>query len=146
MCFKQDAIDAPSRIETFWCNNLPRGGGMSWWQLATLIIFVGFLSCDVSDLEVFFLVVDWVIFDTLSSEIPERLSSVIIWHGRDMSWWKWDTLIIYVGFLNLDGPDLEGFVSDFDFLISKRPSSSTSLSGEEIWLWCNIWSKNAMSL
>ena len=101
---------------------------MSWLQLANLIICVGFQRRDVLELEMLFLEVDWVIVKILSSETPSRPSVITICQGWGMSWWKWATLIIYVGFIKLDGPDLEGMVSDVELVISKSPSSSTSFS------------------
>ena len=59
--------------------------GMSWWQLDTLIICVGFWSRDVLDLEILVLEVEWVIIKMLSTETPSRSSDVTICQGWDMS-------------------------------------------------------------
>ena len=80
---------------------------MSWWQLATLIICVGFRKLDVLDLEIFFSEIDWAIFENLSSAMPSKPSAVTIFQVRGMSWWKWATLISCVGFRSHDGSELD---------------------------------------
>ena len=80
--------------------------------MATLVICIGVLSRDVLDLEMFFSGVDWVIVEMLFLATPYILSDVKIFQGWDISWWKWSTLIICVGFRKLYGLDLESFVLD----------------------------------
>ena len=66
MWFAQDASHCLARIETGWCENL---AGV-WHELVktiTLIICVVCRSHDASDLEVWFLEVDWVSFENSSS-------------------------------------------------------------------------------
>ena len=65
----------PSDAEIF------QGWDMSWWQVDTLIVFVGFLSRDVLDLGVLFFGVEWVVFEILSSATPSRLSNAKICQG-----------------------------------------------------------------
>ena len=83
---------------------------LSRWQLATLIICVGFLGRDDLDLLIFSSEVDCVIVEILSSETPSRPDVVKICQGRAVSWWKWTNLVRCVGFRKLDGSDLEGLV------------------------------------
>ena len=107
-----------------------QGKGMGWFQMVTLIIFIWVLSRDVLDLGILFSEVYWVIVKMLFLATPSRLHDVIICQGWDMSWWKWSSFIICVGFLKIYGSELEGLVLDVDLVISKSPSSSTSFSGE----------------
>ena len=81
MWFAQDEKYSLTRTKNFSSNKLT-GLVMSWWQLATLIICVGFQSRDVSYLEI------------LSSEVEWTT----ICQGRGMSWWQLSTLIICVCF------------------------------------------------
>ena len=104
-----------------------QGWGMSWWQLDTLMICIGFWRRDVLDLEMLFLEVDWVIVSILSSSTAYRPSIITIFQGKGMSWCKWSILVSYVGFWKLDGSDLKGLFLDVDLVITKIPSSSTSL-------------------
>ena len=85
---------------------------LSRWQLATLIICVGFLRRDVLDLLTFSSEVDCVIVEILSSGTPSRPDVVTIFQGRGMSCRLWANLVRCVGCRKLDGSDLEGLVLD----------------------------------
>ena len=124
MWFIQYVINFPAIVDTSDVK-IFQGRDMSWWKRENLIIFVGFLSCDVLDLEVLFLEVYWLNIEMLSSATPSILYDTTILQGRDMSWWQWATLVIYVGFQKLDGSDLEGLVLDVNLVISESLSSST---------------------
>ena len=80
-----------------------KGWGMSWWQLATLIICVGFQRCGVLELDMIILEVDWEIF----------------FQGGGMSWWQLTTLTICVGFWRRDISDFEMLFLEFDWVIVK---------------------------
>ena len=95
----------------------------SCWQLSTLITCVGFRRHDVSDSEMLFLDVDWVIVKILSSATPPRPYVVTICQVRVMIRWQLPTLVSCVGFRKLDGSDLEGLVSNVDLVSSERNSS-----------------------
>ena len=55
-------------------------------------------------------------------------------------------MISCVGFQKIDGSDLEDLVSDVDLVISESPSSSKSLSLEEIRYWWVYESEFSMIL
>ena len=55
--------------------------------------------------------VDWVIVKIIYSATPLIPAVVTIFQVRGMSWWKWANLVSCVGFLKLDGSDLEDLVS-----------------------------------
>ena len=84
---------------------------MSWWQLTSLIICFGFQSCDVFDLVILFLEVDWV--------------TICQFLGRN--WWQLDTLIICVGFQSNDALDLEMLFLEVDWVIFLMFSSAIPL-------------------
>ena len=66
------------------------------------------------------------ICEMLSSAMPSRPSDATIYQWRDISWWQLATLIICVGFFNLDGSDLEGLVLDVDLVIIEHLYSKSS--------------------
>ena len=88
-----------------------QGRGMSWWQLATLIIYVGFQSRDVLDLEMLFLEFEWA----------------TICQDRGMSWWQLDTLIICVWFWWRDISDLKMLFLEVDRVICKNVIFSNAI-------------------
>ena len=102
---------------------------MTWWKLATLIIFFGFRRRYVLDLKNIS-EVDWVVVGTLSFKTPLRTAVIKIFQDRGISWRKLSTLIICVGFRSHDGSYLEGLVLDVDLVISESPSSSISFYEE----------------
>ena len=104
---------------------------MSWLQMYTLTLCVGFRRRDVSDLEMLFLEVDWVIFELLSSATPSRPAVMKICQCRGKSCWKCSILISCVGFRKIDGSDLEVLVLDVDLVISEIPPYSTSVPGRK---------------
>ena len=93
---------------------------------------LGFERHDVSDLEMLFLEIDWVIVNMLSSATISVPALVTIFQGWGISRWKWETLISCVYFQKYDGSDLVGLVWDVDLVIFYSPYSSTSLFLEEI--------------
>ena len=78
---------------------------------------LGFERHDVSDLEMLFLEIDWVIVNMLSSATLSVPAVVTICQGWGMSRWKWETLISCVDFQKRDGSDLVGLVWDVDLVI-----------------------------